>query len=93
VDFNRAGMPLAEIVSEPDMRSGQEAAEYGRELQKVGECWGYTHFNMAFQIVSCRDVSCGEDMRSGQEAAEYGRELQKVGRFMGIYTKHLNSQF
>lgn len=35
VDFNRAGIPLAEIVSEPDMRSGAEAAEYGRELQKV----------------------------------------------------------
>lgn len=35
VDFNRAGTPLAEIVSEPDMRSGVEAAEYGRELQRV----------------------------------------------------------
>lgn len=35
VDFNRAGTPLAEIVSEPDMRSGIEAAEYGRELQRV----------------------------------------------------------
>lgn len=36
VDFNRAGTPLAEIVSEPDMRAGSEAAEYGRELQRVG---------------------------------------------------------
>lgn len=35
VDFNRAGIPLAEIVSEPDMRTGIEAAEYGRELQRV----------------------------------------------------------
>lgn len=35
VDFNRAGLPLAEIVSEPDMRAGVEAAEYGRELQRV----------------------------------------------------------
>lgn len=35
VDFNRAGTPLAEIVSEPDMRAGVEAAEYGRELQRV----------------------------------------------------------
>lgn len=35
VDFNRAGTPLAEIVSEPDMRAGIEAAEYGRELQRV----------------------------------------------------------
>lgn len=35
IDFNRAGTPLAEIVSEPDMRAGTEAAEYGRELQRV----------------------------------------------------------
>ena len=28
-------MPLAEIVSEPDMRSADEAAQYGRELQKL----------------------------------------------------------
>ena len=35
VDFNRAGVPLAEIVSDPDMRSPEEAAEYGRELQKL----------------------------------------------------------
>ena len=37
IDFNRAGTPLAEIVSEPDMRAGIEAAEYGRELQRVSE--------------------------------------------------------
>ena len=28
VDFNRAGVPLLEIVSEPDMRSGRDAAAY-----------------------------------------------------------------
>lgn len=35
VDFNRGGVPLIEIVSEPDLRSGVEAAEYGQELQRV----------------------------------------------------------
>lgn len=35
VDFNRAGVPLIEIVSEPDLRSGVEAAEYGQELQRI----------------------------------------------------------
>lgn len=35
VDYNRAGTPLAEIVSEPDIRSGVQAAEYGQELQRV----------------------------------------------------------
>lgn len=35
VDFNRAGIPLLEIVSEPDLRSGREAAEYAQELRRI----------------------------------------------------------
>lgn len=35
VDYNRAGVPLIEIVSEPDLRSGQEAAEYVQELRRI----------------------------------------------------------
>ena len=34
-DYNRAGTPLVEIVSEPDLRSGREAAAYGAEIQRV----------------------------------------------------------
>jgi aspartyl-tRNA(Asn)/glutamyl-tRNA(Gln) amidotransferase subunit B len=35
VDFNRAGVPLMEIVSEPDMRSSEEAAAYLRSLRAI----------------------------------------------------------
>jgi aspartyl-tRNA(Asn)/glutamyl-tRNA(Gln) amidotransferase subunit B len=35
VDFNRSGVPLMEIVSEPDIRSPEEAAEYLRQLRAV----------------------------------------------------------
>jgi aspartyl-tRNA(Asn)/glutamyl-tRNA(Gln) amidotransferase subunit B len=35
VDFNRAGVPLIEIVSEPDIRSGEEAYVYLSELRKL----------------------------------------------------------
>ncbi|MCB0384931.1 MAG: Asp-tRNA(Asn)/Glu-tRNA(Gln) amidotransferase subunit GatB [Bdellovibrionales bacterium] len=35
VNYNRAGVPLLEIVSGPDMRSGQEAAEYARMMRRV----------------------------------------------------------
>ncbi len=34
VDFNRAGVPLIEIVSEPDMRSPEEASAYARTLRE-----------------------------------------------------------
>ena len=35
MDYNRAGQALLEIVSEPDMRSGQDAAAYGAELRRI----------------------------------------------------------
>ena len=35
VDFNRTGVPLIEIVSEPDLRSPQEAGDYLRKLRAI----------------------------------------------------------
>ncbi|MGH7429777.1 MAG: Asp-tRNA(Asn)/Glu-tRNA(Gln) amidotransferase subunit GatB, partial [Candidatus Methylomirabilaceae bacterium] len=35
VDFNRSGVPLMEIVSEPDLRDPDEAAEYLRQLRAI----------------------------------------------------------
>ncbi len=35
INYNRAGIPLLEIVSAPDMRSPQEAAEYARALRQI----------------------------------------------------------
>ena len=35
LDFNRAGVPLVEIVTEPDIRTPEEARAYGTELQRI----------------------------------------------------------
>jgi aspartyl-tRNA(Asn)/glutamyl-tRNA(Gln) amidotransferase subunit B len=35
VDYNRAGVPLIEIVTEPDLHSGEEAAAYLTEIRKI----------------------------------------------------------
>lgn len=35
VDYNRSGTPLMEIVSEPDIRSVEEASLYARQIQKI----------------------------------------------------------
>jgi aspartyl-tRNA(Asn)/glutamyl-tRNA(Gln) amidotransferase subunit B len=46
VDFNRCGTPLVEIVTEPDLRSAAEAAEFGRLLQATLRRMGVSDVNM-----------------------------------------------
>jgi aspartyl-tRNA(Asn)/glutamyl-tRNA(Gln) amidotransferase subunit B len=46
VDFNRGGTPLVEIVTEPDLRSAAEAAEFGRLLQATLRSMGVSDVNM-----------------------------------------------
>jgi aspartyl-tRNA(Asn)/glutamyl-tRNA(Gln) amidotransferase subunit B len=53
VDFNRTGVPLIEIVSEPDMRSGAEAAEYARELRRIVRYLGVSDGNMQEGSLRC----------------------------------------
>lgn len=53
VDLNRAGVPLLEIVSEPDMRTGIEAAEYAAELQRVVRFLGVSNGNMQEGSLRC----------------------------------------
>ena len=53
VDFNRTGVPLVEIVSEPDMTSGVEAAEYAQELRRILLYLGVSDGNMQEGSLRC----------------------------------------
>jgi aspartyl-tRNA(Asn)/glutamyl-tRNA(Gln) amidotransferase subunit B len=46
VDFNRGGTPLIEIVTEPDIRSAAQAAEWGRLLRATLKATGVSDVNM-----------------------------------------------
>jgi aspartyl-tRNA(Asn)/glutamyl-tRNA(Gln) amidotransferase subunit B len=46
VDFNRGGTPLVEIVTEPDLRTPAEAADFGRLLQATLRRMGVSDVNM-----------------------------------------------
>lgn len=46
VDLNRAGTPLLEIVSEPDMRSAREAVAYARKIRQIVQYIGICDGNM-----------------------------------------------
>jgi aspartyl-tRNA(Asn)/glutamyl-tRNA(Gln) amidotransferase subunit B len=53
VDFNRAGVPLMEIVSRPDLRSPAEAAEYLRVLRAILRYLGVCDGNMEEGSLRC----------------------------------------
>lgn len=53
VDLNRAGTPLIEIVSEPDIRSAEEAAEFMRQIHAILVSIGVTDGNMEEGSLRC----------------------------------------
>ena len=78
VDYNRSGVPLLEIVSEPDIRSGEEARAYSSKIR---------------QILRYLDVNTG-DMEKGVLRVEPNISIRPVGSSgFGTRTelKNLNS--
>jgi len=79
IDFNRAGVPLMELVTEPDLSSGKEASLFAQELQLI------------LRALSVSDA----DMEKGQMRCEVNISLvpeksnQKLGTKVEI--KNLNS--
>jgi len=53
VDYNRAGVPLVEVVSEPDIRSPEEAGVYLRELRATLEALGVSDVRMEEGSLRC----------------------------------------
>ncbi len=53
VDYNRAGVPLLEIVSEPDLRSSEEAYEYLRALKAILQYLEVSDCNMEEGSLRC----------------------------------------
>ncbi|MCA9695543.1 MAG: Asp-tRNA(Asn)/Glu-tRNA(Gln) amidotransferase GatCAB subunit B, partial [Myxococcales bacterium] len=53
VDYNRAGAPLLEIVSEPDLRGAGEAARYLRELRAIIRALDVSDANMEEGTLRC----------------------------------------
>jgi aspartyl-tRNA(Asn)/glutamyl-tRNA(Gln) amidotransferase subunit B len=78
VDLNRAGVPLMEIVSEPDLRSADEARDYAIELRTLLRAIGASE----------------ADMEKGQLRAEPNISIRRAGSAeLGVKTelKNINS--
>ena len=78
IDLNRAGTPLLEIVTEPDMRSSVEAAEYAKTLHALVVWLGICDGNM--QEGSFR---CDANVSVRKPGAPYGtrREIKNLNSF------------
>ncbi|WP_017296048.1 Asp-tRNA(Asn)/Glu-tRNA(Gln) amidotransferase subunit GatB [Geminocystis herdmanii] len=82
VDFNRTGIPLLEIVSEPDLRSGQEASEYAQELRRVVRYLGIGNGNMQEGSLRC-DVNISV-RPVGQKEFGVKVEIKNMNSFSAI---------
>ena len=89
IDLNRAGTPLLEIVSEPDMRSAKEAVAYVKAIHALVRYLGICDGNMAEGSLRC---DCNVSVRpKGQ--VEFGTrcEIKNVNSFRFI-EKAINSE-
>jgi aspartyl-tRNA(Asn)/glutamyl-tRNA(Gln) amidotransferase subunit B len=77
IDLNRAGTPLLEIVTEPDMRSSEEAVAYAKELHKIVTWIGI----------------CDGNMQEGSFRCDANVSVRKPGQPLGTRReiKNLNS--
>ena len=77
VDFNRAGVPLIEIVSEPDIRTASEAEKYLKKLKSILEY---------IEVSDCK-------MQEGSFRADVNVSVHKKGTSFGTRTesKNMNS--
>src|SRR5450759_2744422 len=65
IDLNRAGTPLLEIVTEPDMRSAEEAVAYAKALHALVRWIGICDGNMQEGVVPLRRQCLGALQRLG----------------------------
>ena len=82
VDFNRCGVPLIEIVSEPDLRSPEEARAYLNKLKQTLLYLGISDCNMEEGSLRCdANISLRPQ---GEEAFGTKTEMKNMNSFRGV---------
>ena len=82
IDFNRTGVPLIEIVSEPDMRSAEEAVAYLKKLRSLVRYLGICDGNMEEGSFRCdANVSI---MPKGSQTLGTRTELKNINSFKNV---------
>ncbi|HET7338441.1 MAG TPA: Asp-tRNA(Asn)/Glu-tRNA(Gln) amidotransferase subunit GatB, partial [Candidatus Dormibacteraeota bacterium] len=83
VDLNRAGVPLMEIVSEPDIRSAEEARDYAMALRTLLRTIGASEADMEKgQLRAEPNISV---RRAGSKEFGVKTELKNINSFRNLY--------
>ncbi|MEM9024268.1 MAG: Asp-tRNA(Asn)/Glu-tRNA(Gln) amidotransferase subunit GatB, partial [Bacteroidota bacterium] len=82
IDLNRAGVPLLEIVSEPDFRSGEEAYQYLAEIRKLVRYLDICDGNMEEGSLRC-DANISVRLK-GAEAFGRKVEVKNMNSFRNV---------
>lgn len=82
VDFNRAGVPLMEIVSEPDMHTPEEAFAYLQALKKILQYADVSECNLEDGNIRC-DVNCSV-RPEGTSKLGVKAEMKNLNTFRGV---------
>ncbi|OGE81923.1 MAG: glutaminyl-tRNA synthase (glutamine-hydrolyzing) subunit B [Candidatus Doudnabacteria bacterium RIFCSPLOWO2_02_FULL_48_8] len=83
VDYNRAGTPLLEIVSEPDIRSSEEAKAYLQELQNLMRYLGVSDADMEKGHLRC-DANISLRQQGQRGFPPYKVEVKNMNSFKAV---------
>ena len=83
IDVNRSGIPLMEIVSEPDMRSPEEARQYLIKLRSILQYLGVSTGNMEEGSFRCDANISIRPMGSSESLAKV--EVKNMNSFRAVY--------
>ncbi|ROR48881.1 Asp-tRNA(Asn)/Glu-tRNA(Gln) amidotransferase subunit GatB [Diaphorobacter sp. C33] len=81
IDLNRAGTPLLEIVTEPDIRSSEEAVAYAKELHKIVTWIGICDGNMQEGSFRC---DANVSVRKPGQPLGTRREIKNLNSFKSM---------
>ncbi|WP_276782829.1 Asp-tRNA(Asn)/Glu-tRNA(Gln) amidotransferase subunit GatB [Thalassolituus oleivorans] len=82
IDLNRAGTPLIEIVSEPEMRTAKEAAAYFKKMHSIVTYLGICDGDLSQGSMRC---DCNVSLRpKGQEEFGTRTEIKNVNSFRNV---------
>jgi len=80
VDYNRAGVPLMELVTEPDIKSAEEAKDFAQKLQAIFRYLGISEANLEKGEMRCEvNISISKNENLGTKV-----EIKNLNSFQAI---------